>query len=117
MWAQVDHFLLSATVFFDFATQLSALATTGTPQAALPKKAVNLTDFPLAASLIAVLRRSLLLSMPAATDAKGKSSSVESKSALAEGKEDVTARVESETAQVMAVSSEATALGKHAESL
>ena len=63
----LEHFLLSACVFFDFSTQLSAQPPpspqiTGDGTAAAGKKGGTLVEFPLAASLLAVLRRSMLLS-------------------------------------------------------
>ena len=69
----LDHFLLSAAVFYDFSTQLSAHTGGGgagagggsfnnrQPGAQSSKgKGGSLVDFPLAASLLAVLRRSVL---------------------------------------------------------
>ena len=60
-----EHFLLSATVFYDFANQLNAqVQTHQQTMAAGPKdrKGGVLSEFPLAQSLIAVLRRSVMLS-------------------------------------------------------
>ena len=60
-----EHFLLSATVFYDFANQLNAqVQTHQQTMAGGPKdrKGGVLSEFPLAQSLIAVLRRSVMLS-------------------------------------------------------
>lgn len=78
----LDHFLLSAAVFFDFSTQLAAdqhkgsgSASSGTPIAERRKqgsgKGGTLIDYPLAASLLAVLRRSVLLSEGVADASSG----------------------------------------------